>query len=148
MERLEEIEKELNTHYDMIRELKAKVFPLEKEKEQICGERMSELVGLCFVGRDKNCYMIVDVPRPPMTLMPSPTNFHQIPVYKIDKTSKEMTYETFFSRACDSENPKNILKREIIDFISPEIFRQEAIATLQDVFSKTFSQKRKEEKNG
>lgn len=136
MERLEEIEKELNTHYDMIRELKAKVFPLEKEKEQILTKRMKQLVGLCFVDKDRNYYMIVNTPQRPMTMMPAHINFYQIPVYKIDNKTRELTYETFHSAAHMSDNPVERLKTEVSQFITQEAFRMKAKLVVQDVIER------------
>lgn len=137
MERLDEIKEKLDADYNTIRELKKRTFSLEREKEQILIERMKQLIGLCFIDNEKNCCMITNVPQRPYTLNYSSINFYQIPVYKIDKKTREMTYETFHSKAYDSENPREVLETEIFEFISPDIFRQEAMATIQNVIAET-----------
>lgn len=137
MEKFDEIKEKLDADYSTMRELKTRIFSLEREKEQILIERMKQLIGLCFIDNKKNCYMITNVPQRPYTLNYSSINFYQIPVYKIDKKTREMTYETFYSHAYESENPREVLKTEIFEFISPDIFRQEAMATIQNVITET-----------
>ena len=86
--RINEIEKE-------IRRLSTERDELLKEEDAKIDEALKSLIGLCFIGKDKNYYMITDIPHPPMMLRPSKTNYFRLPVYKIDIDNKEISFESY-----------------------------------------------------
>lgn len=133
--RINEIEKE-------IRRLNAERDELLKEEDEKINNALKSLVGLCFIGKDKNYYMITDIPRPPITLIPSKTNYFRLPVYKIDINNKEISFESYHSSAWMSEDPYVAFLKEGNIKIAYTSFKAMAVRVVQEVFEKVEKEKK------
>ena len=127
--RINEIEKE-------IRRLNAERDELLKEEDVKINNALKSLIGLCFIGKDKNYYMITDIPRPPMMLKPTKTNYFRLPVYKIDIDNKEISFESYHSSAWLSEDPYVAFLKEGNKKIAYTDFKVMAARVIQEVRDK------------
>ena len=134
-ERIEEIDR-------MIHELKVEKETLMNKEYVKINEALKSLIGLCFIGKDKNYYMITDIPRPPMTLIPSKTDYFRLPVYKIDIDSKKITFEDYHSSAWMSEDPYTAFLKEGNINIAYTSFKAMAARVVQEVFEKVEKEKK------